>query len=290
MTEFATDDTLGTPDAPETPETSGTPATPDARDTFPLYFDSVLETADDPTGRKWTWEEDGYTVYRSHARTGPGCHDNCGVLLYVKDGVLEKIEGDEENPYNQGRLCLRCLAFKEMLYHPDRLRHPLIRSGERGQNRWREVSWDEAYDYIEENLRRVFSLYGPETLYVAKGTGRDTNGYYARIAESLGSPNSSGAFFCGSSCYLPRIASAGLKAGAMFVSDYSQNSPLRFDDPRFQVPECTMVWGNNFPVANSDGTLGWWLLECMKRGTKIITIDPKLTWVAAHSEIFLQIR
>ena len=48
---------------------------------------------DDPTGRKWTWEEDEYTVIRTHARTGPGCHDNCGVLMYVKDGVLEKIEG-----------------------------------------------------------------------------------------------------------------------------------------------------------------------------------------------------
>ena len=79
---------------------------------------------DDPTGRKWTWTEDDYTVIRTHARTGPGCHDNCGVLMYVKDGVLEKIEGDPENPYNEGRLCPRCLAFKEMLYHKDRLKFP----------------------------------------------------------------------------------------------------------------------------------------------------------------------
>ena len=60
-------------------------------------------TQDDPSGRKWTWEEDGCTVIRSNARSGPGCHDNCGVLMYVRDGVLEKIEGDPENPYNQGR-------------------------------------------------------------------------------------------------------------------------------------------------------------------------------------------
>ena len=46
--------------------------------------------------------------------------------MYVKDGVLEKIEGDPENPYNQGRLCPRCLAFKEMLYHEDRLRYPCL--------------------------------------------------------------------------------------------------------------------------------------------------------------------
>lgn len=67
-------------------------------------------TQDDPTGREWTWEEDGYTVIRSNARSGPGRHDNCGILMYVKDGVLEKIEGDPENPYNQdvsARVALR---------------------------------------------------------------------------------------------------------------------------------------------------------------------------------------
>jgi len=255
-----------------------------------MYSDSILETADDPFDRKWTWEEDGYTVYRSHARTGPGCHDNCGVLLYVKDGILEKIEGDEENPYNQGRLCLRCLSFKEMLYHPDRLRHPMKRIGERGENKWEQMTWDASYDYIEENFRKIFTEYGNESLYVCKGTGRDTNGYYARVAESLNSPNSSAAFFCGNSCYLPRVASTGLKLGDLFISDYSQFSPLRFDDPRYIVPKCVIVWGNNFVAANSDGTLGYWLLECMKRGTELITIDPTVTWVAVKSKIHLQIR
>ena len=100
-------------------------------------------TQDDPTGREWTWEEDGYTVIRSNARSGPGCHDNCGILMYVKDGVLEKIEGDPENPYNQGRLCPRCLAFKEMLYHKDRLRYPMKRAKEdRGKNTFERITWE----------------------------------------------------------------------------------------------------------------------------------------------------
>ena len=46
--------------------------------------------------RKWCWEEDGYKVVRSIARTGPGCHEGCGVLLYVRDGKLEKVEGIKE--------------------------------------------------------------------------------------------------------------------------------------------------------------------------------------------------
>ncbi len=100
----------------------------------------AARTQDDPTGRVCRWEEDGCTVLRTNARTGPGCHDNCGVLMYVRDGVLEKIEGDPENPYNQGRLC-RCLAFKEMLYHEDRLKYPLKRAKEdRGKNAFTNAS------------------------------------------------------------------------------------------------------------------------------------------------------
>lgn len=102
---------------------------------------ALPKTADNPEGRIWKWEEDGYEVIRSSARSGPGCHDNCGVLLYVKDGKLEKIEGDPENPYNQGRLCPRCLAFKEMLYHPDRLLYPMKRAREdRGKDTFERIS------------------------------------------------------------------------------------------------------------------------------------------------------
>ena len=92
--------------------------------------------------RQWTWQEDGYTVIRSNARTGPGCHSNCGILLYVKDGVLERVEGDPENPFNRGRLCPRCLAVTEMIYHQDRLQYPLKRTGARGANQWQRITWE----------------------------------------------------------------------------------------------------------------------------------------------------
>jgi len=45
---------------------------------------------------QWRWEEDGMKVVRSVARTAPGCHEGCGVLLYVRDGKLVKVEGDPE--------------------------------------------------------------------------------------------------------------------------------------------------------------------------------------------------
>lgn len=84
--------------------------------------------------KPWQWEENGYTVTRGSAWTGPGCHDGCGVLLYTdKDGKLVKVEGDPENPFNQGRLCVRCLALPEVTNSPERLQYPMKRVGERGR-------------------------------------------------------------------------------------------------------------------------------------------------------------
>jgi anaerobic selenocysteine-containing dehydrogenase len=94
---------------------------------------------------EWRWQEGEYTVTRSHQYTAPGCLYSCGVLLYTKDGKLEKVEGDPLNPFNNGKLCMRCQNLVEAVNHPDRLKYPMKRVGERGENKWERISWDEAY-------------------------------------------------------------------------------------------------------------------------------------------------
>jgi anaerobic selenocysteine-containing dehydrogenase len=237
------------------------------------------------------WEEDGYTVIRGHARSAPGCHNACGVLQYVKDGKLVKVEGDPENPYNQGRLCSRCLAFTDVVYHEERLMHPMKRArADRGRDAFERISWDEAYAIIEREFKRISTEYGPETIMMCQGTGRDIH-QVTRLNACLGSPNEGVPYFAGNSCYLPRIASMACMLGDAAVMDCSQFLPLRYDDPRYVVPELCLVWGHNPFYSNADGFYGHWFTDLMQRGMKVAVIDPQLTWIAARAgENWLRVR
>ncbi len=241
--------------------------------------------------KPYRYQEDGLTVTRGSAWNGPGCHLGCGVLLYTdEDGRLVKVEGDPENPFNNGRLCVRCLDTIEAVYNKDRLLYPMKRAREdRGKDAWERISWDEALDTIAENFDRIKKEYGAEAVIFQQGTGRDIAPWITRLCWSFGSPN-----YCfgmsGMSCFLPRVAGCAATTGAMWVADYSQQFADRYDDPEWECPEVLVVWGNNPVVANSDGAYGHWVIDVMKRGAKLIVVDPRRTWLANHSDAYLQIR
>jgi anaerobic selenocysteine-containing dehydrogenase len=220
---------------------------------------------------------------------GPGCHGGCGVLAHIRDGKLEKIEGDPDHPWNNGRLCARCLAMTQYVNHPDRLTLPLKRVGERGEGKWKEISWDEAYGLIEEKMGRIREDFGPESMIFSMGTGRDIGPWICMLAYAFGSPNVMFAL-SGIACYSPRIAAVDTIQGDYCIMDAAQWLPDRYDDPRYKVPECIVIWGYNIPASCPDNVFGHWIIDLMKKGTKIIAIDPRLTWFTSRAKKWLKLR
>ena len=194
---------------------------------------------------EWQWQEGGYTVTRTTHWSPPGCHMGCGVLLYTKDNKLEKVEGDPLNAVANGKLCMRCLDLPEAVNHPDRLKYPLRRTGERGQDRWERISWDEAYDEITERVLAIKDEHGPESIVVVHGTGRNIGWQVPYFASAcMETPNVSTFGFTGFACYLPRMIGTSAKYGDMIIVDASQAHPDRYANPDWQAPGVVLVWGN----------------------------------------------
>lgn len=241
--------------------------------------------------RNWTWGEKGIRIVRSISRSAPGCHEGCGVLLHVKDGKLVKVEGDPNFPHNQGRLCPRCLTIPHVVYHPDRLKFPLKRAGERGEGKWERITWEEAFETIASKWDRIKRENGAESVVFFRGTGRDIGSYISRLAYSFGSPNIADfAPMDGHACHRPRTITMRALIGNYAVADCAQLFPKRFEDPNWRLPRCIIIWGNNPMMASPDGFMGHWLIECVKRGTEIIVIDPRRTWLATRAKIWMQVR
>ncbi|MBI4331749.1 MAG: molybdopterin-dependent oxidoreductase [Chloroflexi bacterium] len=125
------------------------------------------------------------------------CNSRCRLLVHTSDGHLVKIEEDRTDPrvdhiFPPTRACVRLPAAKEFVEHPDRVRFPLKRKGERGENRWETISWAQATDEIAAKLGELVSKYGPETLATTSGTGRTILWVWKRFMNLLGSPNTAG--------------------------------------------------------------------------------------------------
>ena len=238
-----------------------------------------------------TWEEDGYTVTRTTSWTAPGCHEGCGVLVYVKDGKVCKVEGDRENPWNQGHLCPRCVATPDIMYHKDRILTPLKRDpSKRGDpDAWEEISYEEALDLWEKEFKRIAATYGPESLQAVCGTGRDIMWEAQRLLFAMDSPNVV-SWSTGLACWMPRMVAYLLTMGVYCQADCAQCFEDRYDHPGYKIPEVIMVWGNNAVESSSDYFYGDWIVQCQKRGSKTIVIDPRLTWMAARADIWIQPR
>ena len=93
--------------------------------------------------------KDAYQVF--HNACPRNCYDTCGMLSYVKDGVLKFVEGDPASTFTRGGLCVKGYAYPRSVYSPDRIKYPMKQEG-RGSGNWVRISWDEALDTIAKKI------------------------------------------------------------------------------------------------------------------------------------------
>ncbi|MCI2242486.1 molybdopterin-dependent oxidoreductase [Adlercreutzia faecimuris] len=246
-------------------------------------------------GKPWKYEEDGLTVVRTSMWSPPGCHPvGCGLKIYVNDeGVIDHVEGDENNPITKGRLCARCLALKDYVYNPSRVIYPMKRDPEfRGQHdKWERITWDEAFAIVKEKRDYFRDTYGAESMAVFSGTGRSGGILVSDMAQAvLGTPNA-----CytqsGYACYQPRSMSCSHVLGAYYPEmDYAGGLEGTYDNPAFIVPGVMVMWGKMPLASNGDGFFGHAVIDLMKRGAKLISVDPRVNWLSTRAVVHLRVR
>src|ERR1700683_2346908 len=99
------------------------------------------------------------------------CSSGCGLLVRVmqgeaevvrhgqqgliKMGLAKKLEGNPQHPINRGKLCARGQAGLQVLYHPDRITHPIKRTGPRGSGEFQPITWDDALKEVTGPLAEL---------------------------------------------------------------------------------------------------------------------------------------
>ncbi|MCB2184807.1 MAG: molybdopterin-dependent oxidoreductase [Deltaproteobacteria bacterium] len=201
-------------------------------------------------------------VVRSACR---GCHGVCQVLVHLREGRVVRVTGDPASPTSRGYLCPKGAAAPELLYHPDRLTRPLRRVGQRGEGRWRPVTWAEALGEMAERFGGIKDESGAEFLAIMQGTGRPYSEFTLRFANAFGTPNFVSP---GHLCYLPRVIASQITLGGLPVADiYGQGG---------QMPRTVLLWGCNITATGAaDGMCGNLLARALQQAERVMVVDPR---------------
>ena len=210
-----------------------------------------------------------------HAACPHDCPDTCAIRVTVNAGVAEKVQGDPDHPPTGGVLCTKVARYTERVYHPDRLLHPLRRSGPKGSGRFERTTWDEALGAIATRLSEIAAR-DPEAIlpYSYAGTMGLVQGesiaarFFHRLGASL----------------LDRTICAS--AGAAALKATYGAGVGRHVEP-FAESRLLLIWGSNSIASNLHF---WTYAQAAKRaGAKLVCIDPRRSETAekCHQHIAL---
>jgi thiosulfate reductase/polysulfide reductase chain A len=204
------------------------------------------------------------------------CFWKCGLLAYVKDGELWKVEGNPKDPLSNGRLCPRGTGGPGAHYDKERLKSPLIRKSERGEEKWVEVTWDEAFDYIADKMNKMKADYGPEAMALfSHGIG---GSFIKHLLRAYGSPNETAPSFA--QCRGPRDVGFELTYGDIV------GSPERTD---IENAKCIVLIGSHLGE-NMHNTQVQEFSHAIEKHASIIVVDPRFSVAAGKAKYYLPIK
>jgi thiosulfate reductase/polysulfide reductase chain A len=205
------------------------------------------------------------------------CFWKCGVLAYVKDEKVYKLEGNPQHPLSNGKLCPRGAGGGiGALYDPDRLQKPLIRTRVGQEEKWREASWDEALSYTAQRLTEVKEKYGgPSIALYSHGHGGT---FFKSLVKALGSTTIVAP--SNDQCRGPRETGFELTYGMALGSVENLDIPHS---------KCVAFIGSHLGE-NMHNTAVQDMSAASANGATFITVDPRFSIIASKSKYWLPIK
>lgn len=209
------------------------------------------------------------------------CYSCCGIKVQVADNTVQGIEGDPENPHNQGKLCAKGRAGIASLYDPYRVKKPLKRTNpDKGigvDPGWQEITWDEALATLTNKLKAI-RQHDPRKLVIG---GLDFHFSFigAWFASAFGTPNvwKGGAdYYCGNGLHpITYLTLASF-----------------FAEPDLDNCDYCMLIGSQlgFMLNTNAVTLANKMAEARARGMKVVAVDPVGTNASAKADEWVPIR
>lgn len=201
------------------------------------------------------------------------CGGKCVIHAFETAGCITHLETDlEEEGSPTLHACARGRGYRKTFLSSRRLRYPMLRTGERGEGRFRRISWEEAIDWMAEKLREAKEAWGPGSRYVNYSTGVENVIRGDRLAKRLLAMD--GGFLDGRLSYSSACAAVGVPFtyGTSLV-----NSSL----PTYENAKLLILWGYNPAVTNFNPHFLSLLKYHKEHGTPVIVIDPQFSDTAA---------
>jgi len=225
------------------------------------------------------------SLQRVHGYCGL-CIARCGAVAIVEDGRFTRLEPDPAHPTGQA-LCAKGRAAPELVYHPERLRHPLRRTRPKGapDPGWEPIGWDEALDLTAGAMRRVAERHGPQAVAFTVSSPSttaigDSTGFIQRLANGFPTPNANITLdICGwgrgfATRYTYGVGSVGVGGGGAM--------------PDIENSGVLILWGYNPSFTRLTHATA--VITALKRGMRLIVVDPRHVGLAAKADLWLRVR